>query len=123
MTVPCGLLYLNIRCVIIGVNNVEFAYIFFEDPHYSSSEVTRSGSSRNRHTFLSAGHLLLGVQCAHPSSPLMLAIHRAVYLTSLLSGAPFLLRTTACNSADRNKDVLPFSPFNGGAGVAKPGGD
>lgn len=44
----------------------------------------------------------------------MLAIHRAVYLKSLLSGAPFLLHTAACNSADRNEDMLPFSPFIGG---------
>jgi hypothetical protein len=46
----------------------------------------------------------------------MLVIHRAVYLTILPSGAPFLLHTAACNLADRNKDVPPFSPFNGGGG-------
>jgi len=48
----------------------------------------------------------------------MIAIHRAVYLESLLSGAPFLLHTAACNSVDRNEDMLPFSPFNrrGGRG-------
>ena len=47
----------------------------------------------------------------------MLAIHLAVYLKSSLSGAPFLLHNAACNSADRNEVILPFSPFNGGGWV------
>jgi hypothetical protein len=79
MIVPCGLMYLSIECVFISVNNLEFVYIFFEDPPYLSSEGPRSVSSRNRHTFPLVEHLLLGVQCAHPGRPLMLAIHRVVY--------------------------------------------
>jgi hypothetical protein len=81
-----------------------------------SSEVSRSVLSRNRHTFPLVEQLLLGVQCAHPDGPLMLAIHRVVYLTSLLSDASFLLHTAARNLTDQDEDVLPFSSFNGGGG-------
>jgi hypothetical protein len=62
-------------------------------------------------------HSLLSVQCTHLGGPSHASHHSAVNLRACCQSASFLQRSVACNSADRNEDVLPLGTYTVGGGV------